>query len=483
MATIGSMIRTSALVIVLMSTTASGIAHAADSDAPLGDLGTVSNDTLFVTREGVVRAAAARNEMLQASNAMTAAANADALGALRGFLPHLSLGAYRIRTDDALYGFGFKLNQRRATQMDFSAPMAPGMDPPLSGDVLNYPGVSENNIMQIKLQQPIFSGGMAIYGSKAAGAMARAQGSQHQRAVETARFHAVQAYEDLVLATAYEKVMTQAIAAAEGHVRQAQAMVDNEMAIEADLLQARVHRDALKQKLIETRNMIRVAGEHIKLLTAVETQLVIAPDAYDDGVVTDIVTGFLNDGVGLRSDLVASREQTEAAGHMVKVARGAFIPHLNLQAEKNFYHRDELFGNEADSWIFGIYVTWNVFSGLQNVGELKKASAQHHAAEYMQDFQTRQARVEATQAGLDLQAAAEKLRVARDAVEAAREGLRIVTNMYREGLASMVDLLDVQAAATMAEGNLVQARHDYRVGTAKLSFAGGSLNPNTTGTE
>ncbi|MBU1675229.1 TolC family protein, partial [bacterium] len=52
------------------------------------------------------------------------------------------------------------------------------------------------------------------------------------------------------------------------------------------------------------------------------------------------------------------------------------------------------------------------------------------------------------------------------------ESLRIVTDMYREGLASMVDLLDVQAAATMTEGNLVQARHDHRVSGARLAFTG-----------
>ncbi len=61
---------------------------------------------------------------------------------------------------------------------------------------------------------------------------------------------------------------------------------------------------------------------------------------------------------------------------------------------------------------------------------------------------------------------------AQDAVKAAREGLRIVTNQYREGLVGMVDLLDTQAAATMAEGSLVQARHDYFVGLANLEFSG-----------
>jgi outer membrane protein TolC len=47
-----------------------------------------------------------------------------------------------------------------------------------------------------------------------------------------------------------------------------------------------------------------------------------------------------------------------------------------------------------------------------------------------------------------------------------------VSNQYREGLASMVDLLDVQAAATKTEGDLVQALHDYNVGLASLRFAG-----------
>ena len=72
----------------------------------------------------------------------------------------------------------------------------------------------------------------------------------------------------------------------------------------------------------------------------------------------------------------------------------------------------------------------------------------------------------------------QKVTVARDAVSAAREGLRIVSNQYAEGLASMVDLLDIQAAAIMAEGNLVQALHDYRVGLANLEYAG-ALTPQT----
>ena len=183
------------------------------------------------------------------------------------------------------------------------------------------------------------------------------------------------------------------------------------------------------------------------------------------------VAGDTGDAAG-RADVLAARAQAAAAANMAKVARGAMLPHLNLQAEKNWFHRDELFGDEADSWTFGVYATWDVFSGLEDVGALRKARAQSRAAAHLADSAQRQAGLELDQARREAAAAAEKLDVAADAVVSARESLRIVDEMYREGLASMVDLLDVQAMATQAEGALVQARHDLRVSEAGMIYAG-----------
>jgi len=169
---------------------------------------------------------------------------------------------------------------------------------------------------------------------------------------------------------------------------------------------------------------------------------------------------------------MARREEANAAGNMVGVATGSMLPHINMSVQRDLYSMDDLFGSDAKSWSLGVYATWDVFRGMQNIGEIKKAKAQKRATQHMVAFETRRARVQATEAMLTAKAAHEKVVVAQGAVDAAREGLRIVTNQYREGLASMVNLLDTQAAATMAEGNLVQARHDYQVGLASLEFAG-----------
>ncbi len=441
--------------------------HAETATAPDSSwvrIGEVRSDTLYVSRDKVIALALEQNEMLAASKAMRDAAGADATGALRAFLPQVQLGSFFLRSDDALNSFGYKLQNRAATQQDFNPTL------------LNNPGETNHFVSRMQLLQPIFNGGMGINGKQAANAMSRAAEYDHQRAQETIRYQVVQAFEGLALAKAYESVMVAAVASAEGHVKQARSMVEAEMATEADLLQAQVYLSGLQQQLIEVRNMMAVAGENIKLLTAVEIDLPLAAELGFTGQnELSLVAELDSQGGATRSDILARREQADAAGQMVAVAQGSMLPHLNLSLQRDFYSQEDLFGDDARSWSLGVYATWDIFKGMQNIGEIKKAKAQKRAAEYMVQFETRQARVQATEALLTAQAAHEKVMVARGAVDAAREGLRIVTNQYREGLVSMVNLLDVQAAAIMAEGNLVQAMHDYQVGMANLEFSGAAL--------
>lgn len=439
---------------------AAGPARAGESALPTEAIGVQRGDTLRIDLEKVIAAARENNDMVAAAGAMADAAAGDALAAWGGFLPHVSAGEYFLRTDNALKRFGFRLNRRAVTEMDFAP------------DLLNDPGPGEIYNTQLKVEQPLFNGGMAIYGKRAADAAGEAARLQHGRATDEITFAAIQAYNGLALARAYEDVVLQAIAAAEGHVRQAKAMVDAEMATDADRLQAMVHLSGLQQRLIEVRNQVAMAGKNIELLTGVDTDLPMAP-ATALAPPPDRTPPPLSDfpSYAERADVLAGRRQADAARGMARVARGSLLPHVNLAAERNWWGND-LFPDEARSWTVGVYGTWNLFAGLQNVGAWKKARARARAAEYMARFRRRQARVEATGAWLGLKAALDKVAVARDAVAAAREGLRILDNQYREGLASMVDLLDTEAAHTQAEGNLVQALHDYHVSLARLRYTG-----------
>jgi outer membrane protein len=427
-------------------------------------LGTVRGDTLQVERDALIAAALERNEMLAASSSLADAASARATGAWAGFLPHVSVGEFFLRSDDALNAFGYKLVNRGAQPSDFAP------------DVLNNPGEVNNWVTQIKLLQPVFNGGMSLAGKQAADAASLAAAYQHRRAEETVRLQAVQVHEGLRLTHAMIEVVEGAIRRAEAHEQRARSLVEAEMATEADLLQARVFLASLRQQLITTRNHAAAAADAVQLLTAIDVPLPLAAAA----PAATVVTPAAPDTAAVartRNDLLAAEQQARAAGKMVGVATGAMLPHVNLSLERNYYSHDDIFGGDADSWTLGAYATWNVFDGLQSLSARRQARAEQRAAEHGRSFQSRQARLEAQQAWRDVEAAAQMLAVARDAVGAARESLRIVSDQYGEGLASMTDLLDVQTAEIAAAGGLAQADHDYNVSLARLEFAAGSHQP------
>jgi outer membrane protein len=440
------------------------VSQAGAESADWHRLGTVRGDTLYVERDALIAAALERNEMLAASSAMADAASAEAAGAWAGFLPHVSVGEYFLRSDDALNAFGYKLVNRAAQPSDFAP------------DVLNNPGEVNNWVTQFKLLQPVFNGGMSLNGKQAADAASLAASYQHRRAEETVRLQAVQIHEGLRLTHAMIGVVEAAVRSAEAHEQRARSLVEAEMATEADLLQARVYVASLRQQLITTRNYAAAAGDAVQLLTAIDVPLpltaAVAPTDTTVPAAPDTAVVAL-----VRSDLLAAEQQAKAAGKMVGVATGAMLPHVNLSLERNYFSHDDIFGDDATSWSLGAYATWNVFDGLQSISARRQARAQQRAAEHGRDFQARQARQEAQQAWRDVQAAADRLVVARDAMGAANESLRIVSNQYGEGLASMTDLLDVQTAEIAAAGGLAQAEHDYNVSLARLEYAAGSPQP------
>jgi outer membrane protein TolC len=393
---------------------------------------------------------------------MADAAGAQAAGAWSGFLPRVSVSEFFLRSDDALQAFGFRLQNRSVTPQDFE----PGR--------LNDPGETNNWITQFRLEQPIFNGGMGLNGKAAADAAAKAARFDHVRAEETVVLQAREVFEGLTLGLSLEAVVRDAIANAEAHERQARSLMDAEMATEVDVLQATVFLSRLQQQLITVRNQVAMAGEMVRLLTAIETPLVIHAAPPRPAMAATLPD---TSAVALRADILAREQEAVAAGKLENVALGAMLPHVNLSIQRDLYSLDTAFGSDARSWGLGVYATWDLFKGLENISALRQAKAEKRAAQYRYQFEKRQARHEVQQAWRNAEASASRVDVAASAVDAARASLRIVANQYREGLASMLDLLDVQTAATRAEGDLVQARHDYRVDLARLAHATGHRLP------
>jgi outer membrane protein TolC len=65
--------------------------------------------------------------------------------------------------------------------------------------------------------------------------------------------------------------------------------------------------------------------------------------------------------------------------------------------------------------------------------------------------------------------------IARAAVAAAEEGMRLIRNRYENQIGRMIDLLDAQTALDRARAEAVKAENDARQSRARLMYASGTL--------
>lgn len=117
-------------------------------------------------------------------------------------------------------------------------------------------------------------------------------------------------------------------------------------------------------------------------------------------------------------------------------------------------------------------LSWEALS-FGTVSAVRSARAERERVEAVLRYGAQQIRLEVREAALNLRAAQEKVKVARQAAEEARERLRMVELQYGQEMSAMTDLLAAEAALTEAEGRCVRALYQSRVGLARLELTVG----------
>jgi len=123
-------------------------------------------------------------------------------------------------------------------------------------------------------------------------------------------------------------------------------------------------------------------------------------------------------------------------------------------------------------------VTFNIFSGNLTSAKVREAKAALRQVQAARRKLKQRVLVETRQAYLQADNAWRRIQVARAAVAQAEEALRIVRNRYKNGLFTIVDLLNSELALQQAHTNHLRAVHDYKVANANLMLAAGTLDEN-----
>lgn len=167
-----------------------------------------------------------------------------------------------------------------------------------------------------------------------------------------------------------------------------------------------------------------------------------------------------------RSDIAAQRATVESARAFADEPNARFIPSVLLQAQTRNINDGALFTDRNQEGFVGLSFAWPVFDAGLRGAERAERTAQLRGEELELEFAMRDVERELRSAGVQLTTEQAALREAIAARNAARRNTDETNALYREGLASALELADATQQLFEAEVAEVTAR--YRMALAYL---------------
>ena len=132
-------------------------------------------------------------------------------------------------------------------------------------------------------------------------------------------------------------------------------------------------------------------------------------------------------------------------------------------------------GSEGNSWMFVVGLKWNWFSGTRRRQKTEKALYEVKEVQNYLNGLKKEAEYNVYKSYLNVNDAKEAIRLAQSALKTAKEGERLVSISYANGISPIVDLLDTQVNLDNARANLVAKKNAYRLAIVKLSYESGTI--------
>ncbi len=419
---------------------------------PLGSLH--SQEIKLISKQEVIDRVHENNATIKISERSFDMAKADFRQTNAVLLPNISISHTGIATTNPLMVFGSKLNQEILTAADF--------DP----NLLNNPDQIRNFATKIEVQQPIINID-GFYQRKAAKTKMQAAELQTIRTKDYLIFEVEKAYMQLQLAYKAVDVLEKVFKTAMANKSLAENSFKQGYLQRADVLAVEVRVTEVQNQLQNAKSNVQNASNYLSFLMNENDAYILKPS--DSLTITTFAmkTGetISND----RADIKAMEIASLAYETMHKAAKMAFLPRLNAFGSYELYD-DNMFQTNANGYLVGAQLSWNVFEGSKRFGKAQKSKAEHERSKLQYDQYLSQSNLEFNRAKRMLLDAENKLKLTKLALQQSEESLRIRTNRFKQGLEKTSDLLTTETQFSQKQLEYYQTIFEYNYAQAYLNF-------------
>jgi outer membrane protein TolC len=350
-----------------------------------------------------------------------------------------------------------------------------GFPTPLGVLQIIYPDVPDNYDTRLQMQWPIYNGGRSDALERAARAEASATASETAAAQADLRLEVAQAFWALVTARATDEVLDRGLERVQAHLKDARERFDAGFTAPNEVASAEAAESRQRMLIIQGRNRVAVASAALARLTGVDVIQPIEPAATLDlpAAAQAALAAQVSEAKANRNDRRAIEQRIQAADEQRAAAAGTKRPLINISSAFDYANPNpRIFPRAArwkQSWEAGITAAWSLWDGGRARGEEMQAAGMADAArERLAEFDSLLA-LDVRQRQLELDSGRAAVAAAADAIRAATEARRVVTERYQAGVLSQTEVLDADEALLQAELDQTRAIADVRLAEARLN--------------
>ncbi len=341
----------------------------------------------------------------------------------------------------------------------------------------NDPGKSQLFRTGVKATIPIWMGGKLRIAKDLAEKEVKAVKKQLEKSKQQVIFDVIKAYYNVLTARSYVETAQLAVRDAERHLKDAEAIYRAGLGIKSDYLRAKVYLEQMEEGLVKAKSNYEVAKRALAVAIGsmptkgedVEGELTYRKFSFN-------LQNLIEIALQNRPELKEINIRLEQTKDAERLARASFLP--SIGAFGDYFVADDSipWDKENSSWTFGFRATLNLFSGGVKFKELEKAKLAKLRVKELQEEAKKGIAFEVSRAYYNFVAAEKRIELAEAALKSAQESLRIVEKRFRNGLATITELLDTQTALNRARSNYVAALSAYRLAVAEIYYVTGVLD-------
>ncbi len=368
---------------------------------------------------------------------------------------------------------------RRSDVPIFAVPSSGPGTPP----VVIFPNLPDDYQTRLGFAVPLYTGGRLTGALESAekdreAAQRNGEAGQADLVLETTA-----AYWSLVAARAQERVLAEAVASYDAHLRDIRAQAEVGMAARNDVLAVQVERDRADLGRFRAANRTEEAQANLAVILGLAPGTRVEPTDPWEPLPEESrdVEALVEEARARRSDRLALEAAAAAAQARVRIEQSARRPQVSARAGYDYSNPNRKIVPPQDAWDgtwdVGFNVSLVLSDGGRSAAAAAAARAQAEATRCQIDEFDRRVRLEVVHGVLDLSTARAAVEIADGTVQAARENVRVAADRFHEGLVSSSDLLDAETVLLREQLARTSSWIEARLADARLARALGRTSP------